>query len=82
MWERGSFEINGHKFIYDAKVYSVGSSYGIDKGRISKLRIVNDIGPDSWSWDNTIVNYDRGWDINPKTELHEMALQFVLDLYK
>lgn len=61
MWESGSFEINGVKYKYEAKVYDVGSKYGINNGRISKLKVVNDIGPNSWTWDNTVINYDRGW---------------------
>ena len=82
MWESGSFEINGVKYKYEAKVYDVGSKYGINNGRISKLKVVNDIGPNSWTWDNTVINYDRGWDIRPEMKLDKMALQYILDLYK
>ena len=82
MWESGSFEINGMKYKYEAKVYDVGSKYGINNGRISKLKVVNDIGPNSWTWDNTVINYDRGWDIRPEMKLDKMALQYILDLYK
>lgn len=82
MWESRSFEINGVKYKYEAKVYDVGSKYGINNGRISKLKVVNDIGPNSWTWDNTVINYDRGWDIRPETKLDKMALQYILDLYK
>ena len=82
MWESGSFEINGVKYKYEAKVYDVSSKYGINNGRISKLKVVNDIGPNSWTWDNTVINYDRGWDIRPETKLGKMALQYILDLYK
>ena len=82
MWESGSFEINGVEYKYEAKVYDVGSKYGINNGRISKLKVVNDIGPNSWTWDNTVINYDRGWDIRPEMKLDKMALQYILDLYK
>ena len=42
---------------YWAKVYDEPSCYGIDEGRISKLTIkING---------KTVVNYDRGWDIEP-----------------
>jgi hypothetical protein len=51
-------------YSFQAKVYDTGSKYGIGKGRISKLNI----------WDtadrsrkNIIVNYDRGWDIQPSS---------------
>lgn len=39
MWEKGSFEIDGSKFVYEAKVFKTGSKYGINDGRISKLWI-------------------------------------------
>lgn len=42
---------------YWAKVYDEGSEYGINEGRISKLRITID--------GETVVNYDRGWDVEP-----------------
>lgn len=82
MWEDGSFIIDGIKFLYSVKVYDEGSEFGINNGRISKLQVVKDIREDSWNWDNTIINYDRGWDIRPRTETEKKALQYVLDLYK
>jgi len=48
--------------VVHAKVYPKPSIHGIDNGRISKLTIID-------SENNTIVNYDRGWDIKP-TEKH------------
>lgn len=39
------------------KCFDEGSVYGIDEGRISKLMIKID--------GQTVVNYDRGWDIEP-----------------
>lgn len=44
-----------------AKVYPNPSEYGIDNGRISKLSIFD-------KDNNTIANYDRGWDVIPKEE--------------
>lgn len=82
MWEDGSFIIDDIKFLYSAKVFDVGSEFGINNGRISKLQVVKDIGEDSWTWDNTIINYDRGWDIRPRAGIEKKALQYVLDLYK
>ena len=81
MWLKGSFVIDGVKFLYEAKVYNEGSVLGINNGRISKLVIVRDIGEGSWSWNNTIINYDRGWDICPKNDLDNKALQYVLNLF-
>lgn len=47
-----------------------------------KLQVVKNIGENSWTWDNTIINYDRGWDIRPRTELEKKVLKHILDLYK
>lgn len=82
MWREGSFTIDGVDLKYEAKVYAVGSRNGINNGRVSKLQIVIATKDDQWTWDNTIVNYDRGWDIRPKTELAKKALSYVLELYK
>ncbi|MCK4500184.1 hypothetical protein KAU11_06775, partial [Candidatus Babeliales bacterium] len=48
-------------FIVHAKVYAKPSIHGIDNGRISKLTILD-------SKNNTIANYERGWDIKPTEE--------------
>jgi len=42
----------------ECKVFSVGSKWGIDGGKISKLCIRDGAG----RW---VVNYDRGWDVKP-----------------
>jgi hypothetical protein len=44
---------------FTAKIFDVGSVYGIDNGRVSKL--------DIRQGGKIIVNYDRGWDVKPKT---------------
>ena len=82
MWKQGSINVYGVNFLYDAKVYDIGSELGINGGRISKLQVVKDVGENSWSWDNTIINYDRGWDIKPRTHLEKKVLECVLELYK
>ena len=65
-WLEGTVE--GHHF--QAAVYDEPSVYGINEGRISKLMV----------WDETkrqcrrgysrtiLMNYDRGWDIEPKAQ--------------
>ena len=50
---------------YWVKAYEEGSDYGINGGRISKLTITID--------GEKVVNYDRGWDIEPD-ENNEAAL--------
>ena len=81
MWETGSFEINGVKFLYEAKVFEEGSKFGMGGGRISKLYICRDIGRTTL-FNDYIVHYDRGWDIRPRTELAWKAVRYVKKLYE
>lgn len=71
-------------YSFEAKVFEVGSTFGINNGKISKLQI----------WDEklryerssifkaSIVNYDRGWDIKPKNVEEEAHLKAVLKYFK
>lgn len=62
MWNRGMIEENGNRYYYEVKHYEEGSEYGIKGGRISKLQIKNARTM------KTLVNYDRGWDVEPNTK--------------
>lgn len=55
-----------------AKVYDEGSEYGINEGRISKLKIQID--------GNTTLSYDRGWDIEPDENDHETMAAYSIIL--
>lgn len=55
MWNQGTE--NGYS--YWVKHYDNGSEFGIGGGRISKLQVNRD--------GQTVVNYERGWDVEPKT---------------
>lgn len=55
MWKHG--ELNGFKWCI--KVFEVGSEFGINNGRISKLWIQRE------SNGKTVANYSRGWDVKP-----------------
>lgn len=59
-WCKGKAGVN-LDFTFVAKSFDTGSDFGIDNGRVSKLEIKNQQG-------QTIVNYDRGWDIQPTVE--------------
>lgn len=37
MWETGTVVIDGVTFLYEAKVYAIGSPNGIKDGRVSKI---------------------------------------------
>lgn len=54
-WINGT--INDYEF--QAKHFDCGSMFGIDEGRTSKLIVMKD--------GDCVVNYDRGWDIEPNT---------------
>lgn len=58
-------------YYYEIKYYSEGSVYGIDVGRISKMYISKN--------GLTVVNYDRGWDVEPEDqearEIYESLLK-------
>ena len=71
MWKNG----NVGEFQYEAKVFDIGSMFGIDEGRISKLFVVDGNG-------DTVISYDRGWGIKPKTAKARVALEEILNLYK
>lgn len=55
MWKHG--ELSGFKWCI--KVFEVGSEFGINNGRISKLWIQRE------SNGETVANYSRGWDVKP-----------------
>lgn len=79
MWHDGTITVqdkNGKKveITYTAKIYDEGSMYGINEGRISKLTLKQG--------KETVANYDRGWDIPPKTTEAKKALEILLEKYK
>ena len=74
-WETLTISGQNSLFICQAKVYSVGSTYGINKGRISKLYIKEWCGLCG-------ANYDRGfWDVEP-IGVYKNLVDFVTDFYK
>ena len=75
LWKEGTIGIpvkGGKTKIahYWAKVYDEGSEYGINEGRISKLRITID--------GETVVNYDRGWDVQTVDEDTQLAYEILV----
>ncbi len=58
-----------------AKVFDVGSQFGIKGGRISKLGIYTRAGSHGKA---TIVNFDRGWDKKPETDEDKAAYAAIL----
>lgn len=57
-----------HRFT--AKIYDVGSVFGIEGGRISKLHV--------WRYGEEVISYERGWDQRPKSWRDRQALREIL----
>lgn len=76
-WKQGAVRIpnsnNGYNtFIYSMKRFDEPSEYGINGGRISKLTLRD---KDSGEF---VVNYDRGWDMEPETEEADTAVKILI----
>ena len=78
MWQEGAILIpteEGKTVVhYIAKVYDVGSWYGIEGRRISK-RMLKENG-------RIPYNFDRGEDIPPQNEAAAIALAILMQKYK
>ena len=70
MWQEGGIRVKSSIFHYWMKVYETGSRFGINEGRISKLMLKRN--------GEIVVNYDRGWDIEPVDEDTKMAVAILL----
>ncbi len=57
MWSEGTIETKGVKVFYQVKHYDVGSEFGIEGSKISKLAMTVD--------GEIVAHYERGWDIRP-----------------
>lgn len=63
------------EYSFSAKLFDEPSVFGIDEGRVSKLSIW-ETGGSPW---NSIVSYDRGWDVLPATDDEKNVYQAVLE---
>lgn len=56
---------------FEAKSFDVGSIHGINGGRVSKLSLkrLDTVGNGRDWFEGVVVNYDRGWDIEPTAEV-------------
>jgi hypothetical protein len=78
MWKNGTIDVNGKLYDYQAKVYDEGSRFGIGGGRVSKLLVKR---TEDKYWNNPVVSYDRGWDVEPADYGARKALEAVLGIY-
>ena len=57
-WVSGKCE----EYTFEAKLYDDVSKFGINNGRVSKMTMYDEN-------DNWVMNYDRGWDIEPDEDV-------------
>ena len=65
LWIKGTL-ITMPGYCFAAKMYDAPSEHGLEGGQISKLEVRKD--------GEVIMNYDRGWDVEPKTGAHIEAV--------
>lgn len=77
MWSEGIIicPTTGSKYKYWVKHYEEGSQYGIDGGKVSKLTIRK------LDESRDLVNYDRGWDVEPNTDEVNAVYAIILKKY-
>jgi len=76
-WLKGTMD--GYEFF--ALVFQTGSKYGINEGRISKLAVRHKL-ESLTDVSRYIINYDRGWDIEPETEEHKLILDTLVEYFE
>ena len=59
---------------FNALVFQTGSQYGINGGRVSKLMVRRN--------GTYIINYDRGWDIRPRSEEDGLILDTLVEYFE
>lgn len=73
MWTEGKIEHNGAVYSYCCKHFEEPSEFGIEGGRVSKLDIRRK--------GKEVLNYDRGWDIEPVDEDAKQVLEIILKTF-
>jgi len=77
MWKNGEIEYNKATYTYQMKQFEVGSKYGINGGRISKLEICRKID----GKEEIVYQYCRELVIPPIDEDVSTVLQYIIDKY-
>ena len=66
-WVEGTI-VGFENYTFQAKIFDVGSKYGIGNGRISKLAVKK--------WSLEVMCYSRGWGSKPRTEEQKKVQDF------
>lgn len=81
LWHEGQAERDGCVFRWEAKVYDIGSRYGINGGRVSKLWIA-ELPPGEVRYWQEVACYDRGWLTCPLTPEAKAFVEELLENFK
>lgn len=73
MWSEEILKIENKTLLCSIKHFEQGSEFGIDGGRISKLTVKDGT--------KDIINYDRGWDIKPESDISILAYKILMEKY-
>lgn len=73
MWKKGTVRVNENTYDYEMKVYGEPSCFGIENGKISKLRLTLN--------GETVCHFDRWLGIVPTTEEAKLALEMLIKEY-
>ena len=76
-WLKGT--IGGYEFF--ALVFQKSTKYGINEGRISKLAVRHKLQSLTEA-SHYIINYDRGWDIEPESDEHKLILDTLVEYFE
>ena len=68
----GRVQIAGGTFLFQMMRFDEASDFGIDCGRISKLKVQRQ------GSDKDIIRYERAWEIEPKTKQAKAVLDWIL----
>ena len=73
MWKAGAMLIKGKVYKFQVKIYKISSKYGIDEGKIFKAYVSRD--------GVAVINYNRGWALEPVDEDAALALEILMKEY-
>lgn len=73
MWTEGSLKVYDSIFHYWIKYFDEGFQFGIEGGRISKMMLKRN--------GKVVLNYDRGWDIEPSDPDTQLARDILIHEY-
>lgn len=76
-WFKGTIA----RYEFFALVFKTGSQYGINGGRVSKLTVRHKV---TRFTDRPIyiINYDRGWDVQPEDDLGRLVLDTLIEYFE